>query len=1071
MADLRSRIQQTLSGQYSIERELGGGGMSHVFVANEERLGRKVVVKVLSPELAAAISASRFEREIRVAASLQQANIVPLFAAGDVGGLPYYTMPFIEGESLRTRLANGPRPIAEAVSILRDVTRALAYAHEHGVVHRDIKPDNVLLSGHTAVVTDFGIAKAIAASRDARAGDAPAGDSGALTQLGTTVGTPAYMAPEQAAGDPDTDHRADLYAVGCMAYELLTGQPPFTGLAPHRLLVAHMAESPVPVLERRPDTPPELASLVMQCLAKEPDARPASATELLHRLDAVASPSSARAALSPILIGGRPMLLRALAVYAGAFLGVGILARAAIVAIGLPGWVFPGALTIMALGLPVILFTGYTQYVARRAASATPTFTPGGTQSPAAERGTMATLAIRASPHMSWQRTARGGAIALGAFVLLIAAFMIMRALGVGPAGSLLASGKLSASDRVLVAAFETPDGDPSLGPTIAEAVRTNLSQSDALHIVKSSAIAAALQQMQLPDSTRIDLATAREIAQRIGAKAVVSGSLVPAGDGYIVTTRLVAAESGDELASFHESARDAGELIETVDRLTKELRGRIGESLRSVQSAPRLDQVTTASLEALRSYTAGLQANDIAGDPEGAIRHFRDAIQRDSNFAMAYVQMAYSLMTQGGREEYEQARSAIATAYRLRERLPERERYNVEGAYFSNVAYDAGQAITAFRRAVEIDSSNLDAANSLGVILEGVRMYESADSAYRLALREDPLNGTLMMNLANLYSHTGNHTGFDSLVSLLTTNHVPFPTASYVFVDLWARGDFDAAERLAKIQADTAAPLATIGAQHSLAMIAQVRGRLAEAERRLAQRDEAALRIRGDSANPYFHAYEEAWIDGVLRGNGARAMAALDRTLAAFPPASATFQQDQSYWMAYAYAELGEIAKARELLQRYEARLDSTQRYQRYVFLTRLRGVIALHSGRTDSAIVYFRQADYELDGLPTSNCEACTPLFVGLAFDRADRSDSARTYLSRYADRTGTGRMSVDPWYLGPVLYRLGELYEEAGDARRATEYYGRFIDVWENADAELEGRVGDARSLIVEVNRSAR
>ena len=229
--DLRTRLQTLLDADYAIERELGGGGMSRVFVAVEKRLGRRVVIKVLSPDLAATLSTGRFEREIQLAASLQQANIVPVLTTGNVEGMPWYTMPFVEGESLRVRLSRGPLSEREALSVLRDVARALVYAHERGIVHRDIKPDNVLISGEAAVVTDFGIAKAISAAR-AQAGPQATG----ITQVGTSIGTPAYMAPEQAAGDPDTDHRADLYAFGCMAFELLTGRPPFNETAPHKLL-------------------------------------------------------------------------------------------------------------------------------------------------------------------------------------------------------------------------------------------------------------------------------------------------------------------------------------------------------------------------------------------------------------------------------------------------------------------------------------------------------------------------------------------------------------------------------------------------------------------------------------------------------------------------------------------------------------------------------------------------------------------------------------------------------------------------------------------------------------------
>jgi serine/threonine-protein kinase len=310
---LRDQLRTTLGSAYAIDRELGGGGMSRVFVARDVGLERDVVVKVLSPELAAGVSAERFTREIKLAAGLQQANIVPLLSAGETEGLPYYTMPFVDGLSLRARLErNGALPVGEAVSVLRDVTRALAYAHAHGVVHRDIKPENILLSGHAAVVTDFGIAKALSASRTVAPG-------GTLTQVGTSIGTPAYMAPEQALGDPATDHRADLYALGCVAYEMLAGTAPFAGRPVHQLFAAHLNETPAPHEKKRPDVPRALAQLVARCLEKDPARRPQRADEVLAALDRVGVGADAahRAEASFLSTGrGRVALAAGLAVVA-----------------------------------------------------------------------------------------------------------------------------------------------------------------------------------------------------------------------------------------------------------------------------------------------------------------------------------------------------------------------------------------------------------------------------------------------------------------------------------------------------------------------------------------------------------------------------------------------------------------------------------------------------------------------------------------------------------------------------------------------------------------------------------
>ncbi|HEY3745058.1 MAG TPA: serine/threonine-protein kinase, partial [Gemmatimonadaceae bacterium] len=208
---LRDTLDQTLGETFAFERELTAGGMSRLFLAEEKRLGRKVVVKVLSEQMAGAMRKERFQREIQVSARLQHPHIVPLLSSGEVDGLPYFVMPFIEGESLKAHLANkGELPIGDAVRLLTQIASALAYAHKNGVVHRDIKPDNVLLSEDIAVVTDFGIAKAVSAAKER--------EGTALTSDGSTLGTPAYMAPEQVVADPSIDHRADIYSFGVVAY-------------------------------------------------------------------------------------------------------------------------------------------------------------------------------------------------------------------------------------------------------------------------------------------------------------------------------------------------------------------------------------------------------------------------------------------------------------------------------------------------------------------------------------------------------------------------------------------------------------------------------------------------------------------------------------------------------------------------------------------------------------------------------------------------------------------------------------------------------------------------------------
>ena len=280
MTDLLDQLQRSLGSNYTVEREMEAGGMSRVVLARDESLGRDVVVKVFSPELTYWVSAERFTREIKLAAALQEPHIVPVLTAGQTeDGLPYYTMPFVRGESLRARITKGRIPIEESLSILRDVASALAYAHRQGIVHRDIKPENILLSEGTAVVTDFGIAKALQVARGTPR-------HGLLTITGASIGTPMYMAPEQAAADPTTDQRADVYAWGAVAYEVISGKHPFASKAssPQELLAAQMSDTPRPLAPNR-GLPRSVAALVLRCLSKNRLMRPANGTELLAALN------------------------------------------------------------------------------------------------------------------------------------------------------------------------------------------------------------------------------------------------------------------------------------------------------------------------------------------------------------------------------------------------------------------------------------------------------------------------------------------------------------------------------------------------------------------------------------------------------------------------------------------------------------------------------------------------------------------------------------------------------------------------------------------------------------------
>jgi Tol biopolymer transport system component/tRNA A-37 threonylcarbamoyl transferase component Bud32 len=282
MSNRLDDLKSALTGRYEIDKEIGQGGMATVYLARDVKHNRQVAVKVLRPDLAAALGHERFLREIEIAANLTHPHILPLYDSGEAEGFLYYVMPYIKGDTLRDRIEKeGELPVSEAVRVIREVTDALAFAHSQGVVHRDVKPDNVMLSGRHAMVTDFGVAKAVS----------EATGRSTLTTAGVALGTPTYMAPEQATADPHVDHRADIYAVGVMAYELLAGRTPFQGASPQAVLAAHVTQEADPLTKHRDQVSVELEAVVMKCLAKKPADRWQSAEEMLPLLETMTTSS------------------------------------------------------------------------------------------------------------------------------------------------------------------------------------------------------------------------------------------------------------------------------------------------------------------------------------------------------------------------------------------------------------------------------------------------------------------------------------------------------------------------------------------------------------------------------------------------------------------------------------------------------------------------------------------------------------------------------------------------------------------------------------------------------------
>ena len=1033
MADLRAQLDQALGGQYRIERELGGGGMSRVFLAEESALNRKVVIKVLPPEMVSGVNQDRFRREIQLAARLNHPHIVPLLAAGAAGDVLWFAMPFIEGESLRVKLARGGElPVAETARILREVADALAYAHAQGVVHRDIKPDNVLLSGRHALVTDFGVAKAVSES---------SGDH-RMTSLGVALGTPAYMAPEQASADPHVDHRADIYALGAMAYEMLVGNPPFTAMSAQAVLASHITQTPATVSSHRPAVPQALNAIVMRCLEKRPADRWQSADDIMPHLDALLTPSHGTAptgAVAPVSSGTEAALRKSHPVRVALLFGIGSLlvllaVNLLVNKIGLPGWVMYAAVGLLLVGLPIMLATGMRE---RQRILARTT----GTSLPRVESGIGGML--------TWRNALTGGGLAFAGLAVGAAAFMGLRAAGVGPFATLLSAGVIKVRDPLLMADFENRTADSTVAQSVTEALRIDLTRSPMVRLLEAGDVGGALRRMEKDPSTPLTAQVAREIAERAGAAAVVTGEIATLGSGYVLSVRLLSAKDGATLLAERETANDASGLIPAVDRLSRKLREGIGESLRTIRGGEPLEAVTTGSLEALRKYSQANRAADL-NQHEQARSLLEAAIRLDSNFAMAHRKLAVVLGNMGADNGLVVAETR--KAFELRDRLPELERLWATAYFYSVVEINSDQVIAAYRQVLDTWPDETTALNNLSIELALRRQYAEAEKTALHGIAVTPSVGVLWFNALEAMEWQGQWARADSLYAewarVAPNNTQRHATGFRLAI---AQGKY----ALALAHADSVGldpnPSYQIRSHVQRANAYRSIGQIGQADKdALAQ-----LRIArqaGATNLAMVGAIDYAGTEARFRQRPALALQRIDSVLARFPFDSLDPLSRPYLALSDLYVDAGELTRAERVLAEYERVVPEQIRKGDYQNLYS-KALLAWGKREYPRAVAGFREYHDKWGGNISGVYE------LARTFDDMGQPDSALATYETYVTAPEPGPAGRQ-WFLGNAYRRLGSLYQEKGNKDKALEYYGRFTALWKEADPDLQATVTEVK-----------
>ena len=724
--------------------------------------------------------------------------------------------------------------------------------------------------------------------------------------------------------------------------------------------------------------------------------------------------------------------------------------------IGLPDWVPGAALVLLLVGLPIVVATAFVQEGGPAPADAVPhavasdgenddSRDPG---APTSDRTFEASGRLPRSQRLfTWRRAITGGILAFAALGIASAGFLGMRALGIGPAATLISSGELSERDVVVLARFDNATGDESLARVVTEGLRIQLSQSPVLRLADRSDIDRALDRMQTDAEGGIGEELALEIATREGYKAVLAGAVTSAGGEYLFSARLVNAADGGVMATFGATADDSTEIIDAVDELGRSIREEVGESLRDVRANPPLARVSTGSLEALRRYTDGLRMAT-RGDYRGALALYREATGIDSTFAMAYRKIGVTAPRIGLPED--QWVPALTRAYERRDRLPEIERQLAVGTYFSLVEDDPEQAILAYRRILDIDPDQTAALNNLAVILFQQDRVEEAATLYTRLLGLQP-SVVAWTNLARTLGELGR---IDSARTVLRNGARRYPDAAGIGRErLHLEASYaprDVARRLADSLA-AAHPndrLTQRNAELYHFYLDAVEGRLREAldhhERRLEL-------LESQGRHDLIWMQEVRMLRLFLGHELPRRARDVADSLTARPDSLTTAFPRFHGSLARAYALLGDTAAATAHLAEFERAVDDPPQ----VWMTRQRARVMAAEGRYRDALEAWFRAD-RMD-----ECrDECPPLFPARMYEALAVPDSAIAMYEAYLEEDDIHRITDRAYDLPSVLLALAALHEEHGSRERAAVLYSRYTELMAGADPVFQPRVETAR-----------